>query len=165
MLNHRREPAPPSRGAYVYAIHSHTSYRDKYMCSSLLSVSFLAIEYHVGLHSRRSIAPHYDDGFRRTVLECCRLQALICCHSRWPSSVLDILMVFTVLHTQHQFRVMMQREYDGPVSLTFDTRISAAQFNIAQSSISQSQPIGLQDPVTRPLYHCMQIYLSALINF
>jgi len=165
MLNHRREPAPPTRGEYVYVIHSHTSYRDKYMCSSLLSVSFMAIEYHVGLHSRRLIAPHYDDGFRQTVLECCRLQALIYCHSRWPSSGLEILMVFTVLHTQHQFRVMMQREYDGPVSLTFDTRTSAAQFNIANSSISQSQPIGLQDPVTHPLYHCMKSYHSALRNY
>ena len=135
------------------------------MCSSLLSVSFLAIEYHVGLHSRRSIAPHYDDGFRRTVLECCRLQALIYCHSRWPSSGLEILMVFTVLHAQHQFRVMIQREYVGPVSLTFDTSVSAAQFNIANSSISQSKPISLQDPVTRSLYHCMRSYHLALREF
>jgi len=138
MLNHRREPGarPPTRGEYVYVIHSHTSYQDKYPCSSLLFV--LGHRIPCWTHSRHLIAPHYDDGFRRTVLECCRLQALICCHSRWPSSGLDIVMVFTVLHIKHQFRVMMQREYNGSVSLTFDTRISAAQSNNANSSISQS---------------------------
>ena len=165
MLNHRREPGArplPEGSTSMSFTHTHHT---GIGIRALHFFSFLAIGYHVGLHSRRLINPHYDDGLCRTVLECCRLQALICCHSRWPSSGLDILMVFTVLPTQHQFRVMMQREYVGPVSLTFDIRISAAQFNIANSSISQSQPIGLQDSVTRPSYHCMKSYHSVLRKF